>query len=124
LFFKTKISTAYVIMHKPAGPWTQVLSIIFVTLPDFLSAVRKQVAYHHSSAIRYLTHSWLLFFHWAMKRRGEARAVSCHRYLCRSYVLSGALHEGREEKTFARPKRGWQNTIKNDLRENYGRSGF
>jgi hypothetical protein len=85
-----KISTAGVIMHKPSGQWSQVLLTIFATLSGFLSAGRKQIAYHLSSVIHYLTHYRLLFFHWAVKRRDP----SCRGSVCRLQFLSGA-YSGR-----------------------------
>lgn len=74
------------------------LLTIFLSLPGFLSAGRKQIAYQLSSVIYYLTHNWLLFLHWAMKNL-EPPDVLCV-CVCGVHVTTGTIITGGKRTLF------------------------
>jgi len=84
-----------------------VLLKIFVSLPGFLSAGRKQIAYQLSSVIYYLTRNWLLFLHWAMKNLEPPGVLS----VCRLHVKTGTIIRGGK-RTLSGSKCRWENNIK------------
>jgi len=85
-----------------------VLLTIFVSLPGFLSAGRKQIAYQHSSLIYYLTRNWLLFHHWAVKKL-EPPGVLC---VCVDCTLKQAQFLGEESEQFRDLSVDGKNNIK------------
>jgi len=114
-FLKRKIWTVCEITHHPPGEGSQVLLTIFLSLPGFLSAGRKQIAYQLSSVIYYLTHNWLLFLHWAMKNL-EPPDVLCVCVcvcvcVCGVHVTTGTIITGGKRK-LSGPKCRWENNIK------------